>query len=458
MNNEHSVDVAVIGAGIAGIAAAHYLLQENDGLSVLLIDRSQPMSFTSAQSGDNYRNWWPHPTMTAFTNDSIRLMESLEASTNTINMTRRGYVLASRRSDISELISELYKGYGARQQIRTHEYDSAPSYQRAVSSAWQSAPDGVDVLMNKTLIRRYFPNLDSSVSNVIHIRRAGDFNGQQMGQLMLEQIKARGGKRLTANVSNIQRSDGYQLAVSSETETAKVRAQQLVIAAGPYTKALAGMLDIDLPIENFFQQKIAFEDTQSAVPRQQPFAIDLDETSLDWSADERELLHRDPDLAWLTSRMVGGVHCRPEGGDNSRWLKLGWAYNSTVSEPKDEWIDEPQFHRQFPEIVMRGASLLQPSLKRYISDFPSRFNHYGGYYSMTQENWPLIGPLDGRGAFVIGALSGFGSMASCGAGSMIAKQLSGQPLPAYARHLSLDRYSDQALMSELSNSQNRGVL
>ncbi len=60
------------------------------------------MSYTSAQSGDNYRNWWPHPVMTAFTNDSIDELDRLASeSNNAFNMTRGGYVLASRQ-DVGE--------------------------------------------------------------------------------------------------------------------------------------------------------------------------------------------------------------------------------------------------------------------------------------------------------------------------------------------------------------------
>jgi len=64
-------DVAVIGAGITGIAAAYYLCVAHEVRDVVLVDPNPPMSFTSAQSGENYRNWWPHPVMTAFTDDSI---------------------------------------------------------------------------------------------------------------------------------------------------------------------------------------------------------------------------------------------------------------------------------------------------------------------------------------------------------------------------------------------------
>ncbi|MDH3793021.1 MAG: FAD-dependent oxidoreductase, partial [Rhodospirillales bacterium] len=98
MRSDNRVEVAIVGAGIAGIATAYYLSVKHKESSVFLIDWRAPMSYTSAQSGDNFRNWWPHPTMTAFTNDSIDLMRGLAIETdNLINMTDRGYVLATRR-------------------------------------------------------------------------------------------------------------------------------------------------------------------------------------------------------------------------------------------------------------------------------------------------------------------------------------------------------------------------
>jgi D-arginine dehydrogenase len=64
-------EIAVIGAGIAGIAAAYYLAIRHGRTRIALIDAGQPMGLTSAASGENYRNWWPHEVMTEFTDRSI---------------------------------------------------------------------------------------------------------------------------------------------------------------------------------------------------------------------------------------------------------------------------------------------------------------------------------------------------------------------------------------------------
>jgi glycine/D-amino acid oxidase-like deaminating enzyme len=68
----------------------------------------------------------------------------------------------------------------------------------------------------------------------------------------------------------------------------------------------------------------------------------------------------------------------------------------------------------------------------------------GGYYCKTRENRPLIGPLPIRGAYVIGALSGFGIMGSQAAADLLAAQITGGSLPDYAPAFMLERYEDPA--------------
>jgi glycine/D-amino acid oxidase-like deaminating enzyme len=458
---DREVEVAVVGAGVAGIATAYYLCTQFKKSSVLLIDSRPPLSFTSAQSGDNYRNWWPHPTMARFTNYSIDLMERLaDESSNVFNMTRRGYVLASRRTDIADLLDELNSSFGmsGEQAIRTHDDPSTKSYAAPVSEDWHGAPDGVDVLSNQELIRSTFPSFDESVANVIHIRRAGSISGQQMGQYMLERIRDAGGERLSGEVEAIEHNNNFLIIVSGPDGASSVSADVVVNAAGPFANDVAVMLDIDLPIENVFQQKIAFDDELGAIPRTLPFSIDLDEQVLDWSPEEREMLTEDPEMAWLAQPIPGVTHCRPDGGDAGSWVKLGWAYNSEVSQPQQDLANEPLMNSQFPEIVLRGAAGLNPALKKYTQTFPTRWAHYGGYYPMTRENWPLIGPCGPPGSFVVGALSGFGSMAACAAGAIGAAWVTGGDLPDYASTLSLARYDDPDLMAELKSIANKGIL
>jgi hypothetical protein len=82
-----------------------------------------------------------------------------------------------------------------------------------------------------------------------------------------------------------------------------------------------------------------------------------------------------------------------------------------------------------------------PGLKPYLSRLPKSVVD-GGYYTKTRENRPLIGRLPVEGAYVMGALSGFGVMAGCGAGDLLAAHLTGSKLPHYAPAFSLERYED----------------
>jgi glycine/D-amino acid oxidase-like deaminating enzyme len=451
---QHNTDTVVIGAGIAGIATAYYLSAQKKKCDVIIVDPLQAMSFTSAQSGENYRNWWPHPTMVEFTNHSTGLMEKIARdSDNCLQMNRRGYALATRLKKIDELIADLYNGYSenAEAMIRVHESASTNLYQPPLSADWQNAPDGVDVLRNRDLIRRTFPTFSPDIANVIHIRRAGDISGQQLGNYMLQAVRAGGGKLLHGEVCDIVHNGHFQLALDNGE---RIYAETLVNAAGPFVDRIATMLGITLPIENVLQQKIAFEDREKVIPRDMPFSIDLDARRLNWTNDERELLAEDPHTAWLTKPIHGGIHCRPDGGDHGNWVKLGWAYNHASSEA----LWEPDFDPHFPEIVLRGATALNPALKVYYDQMPAHLSHYGGYYTMTEENWPLIGPMGVDGAFVVGALSGFGTMAACAAGSLCASWMTGADLPGYASDLSMARYHDRSLMDTLKNAASRGVL
>jgi glycine/D-amino acid oxidase-like deaminating enzyme len=444
---EH-VDVAVIGAGSIGIAVAYYLVTQHGLRRVALLDPRDPMSLTSAQSGENYRNWWPHPVMTAFTDHSISLMEAIDReSGGRVNMTRAGYALVTRRPHPEDIVASLYRGYGDAPGLVRLRDSAVSDYRPAARAPWSDAPDGVDVLLDRGLIRRTFPSYAHDVATVIHIRRAGSISAQQLGQYMLEAMRESGVGVRRASVRGIATGPPFRLDLESAQGSTHVKADRIVNAAGPFFRDVGAMLGEDLPVRSVYQQKIAFQDRDHAIPRDMPFTIDLDDQQLSWSEEERDVLASDEATSRLLRALPGGIHCRPDGAVDGTWIKLGWAYNDQASDPHAEDPVDPHF----PDIVLRAASRLHPALGAYIGRLPRGAHHYGGYYTMTRENWPLIGRMRTQGAFAAGALSGFGSMAACATGSICAAWITDTALPDYAKALSCDRHSDSALMTQLAN-------
>ncbi len=447
-----SFDTVIIGAGIVGLSVGYSLACRHGVSRIAIIDQGDPMAMTSAQSGENYRNWWPHPVMTRFTDHAIDLLEEIARETgNRINMSRRGYLLATRAATPEALIAELHRGYGeaGEGRIRFHT-GAAASYRPQTARDWESAPDGVDVLSGPALITSLFPALAPDVATALHIRRAGDISGQQLGQFMLERLRAAGGRLIRARLTGIATGPRFTL----HTDAGPIHADRLVNAAGPFLGEVAAMLGETLPVQRVFQQKISFEDRDAALQRTLPFTIDLDGQYLDWTDEERALLATDPASAALLRPMPGGIHRRPEGGDGGTYVKLGWAYNEQPGDP----AGPPPIDPHFPDVVLRAAARLTPALARYIGRLPRGARHYGGYYTMTPENWPLIGPMRTQGAYMAGALSGYGTMSATATGAICAGWVSGSAIPDYAESFTLARYDDAALMAELRSSASKGVL
>jgi len=116
--------IAICGAGIAGIASAYYLAVKYQQPGIVLIDRDQPMSFTTSKSGENYRDYWPDACMSSFIGHSIDLMRELaEQSGDRFDMREFDYDFVSQHAD-NELFSSdhLIGGYRGCRPIRLRHH------------------------------------------------------------------------------------------------------------------------------------------------------------------------------------------------------------------------------------------------------------------------------------------------------------------------------------------------
>ncbi len=413
----------ICGAGIIGIATAYYLAVKFGLRDILLLDKLQPMSLTTSKSGENYRDYWPQQCMTEFSSRSLDLMEDLIGEHgNVFNRRETGYQFVSMLAGT----------------------DIFPRAQAAGDKGLQRCTD-------QATIRQRHPYLHHDVAQLVTIERAGAVDVYALGSLLLSRARAAGVGFLQAEVTAIEPSatGGYRLNILGAEE--EINAQQVVLAAGPFTRGLAGQLDIDLPLETVAQRKFVIPDPLGVVPRDMPFTLYADAQYLPWSAEERDMIAADPGYQWLLGELPAGLHIKPE---SKAQIKLGWAFNRKVEEP----VWEIPVDVDFPNIVVRGASRFIPGLGRYIDKLPTPVIQYAGYYTRTRENWPLIGPLSAPGLHCAAGLAGYGTMTACAAGELCARHIADKPLPDYARHFHPGRYTDEAVVAEMALASSDGQL
>ncbi len=449
----------ILGAGIAGISLAYHLAVRRGLRNILLLDCRPPLSLTSDKSTEAYRNWWPGPdgAMIGLMNRSIDLLEEVaRESKERFHLNRRGYLfVTARRERVAQWREAAARaarmGAGA---LRLH-HTPASDYRPAPPEGWRGQPSGADLLTDPALLRRHYPYLNARAVAALHVRRAGWLSAQQLGMYLLEEARAAGVELLRDEALRLAHSQagGRQRLEVHLRRGGPLFPERLVLAPGPFLGPLAAQLGVDLPLTPEPHLKIAFDDRLEAVPREAPLLIWSDPQQPDWTPEERAFLEEEEDTRPLKGLLPSGVHTRPEGGADSRSVVALWEYHAALGlslAPPGAPLFPLPTDDLYPEVVLRGLEALLPAVRGYRARLP-RPQVDGGYYLKTPENRPLIGPLPVEGVFALGALSGYGIMASQGAADLLAAHLTGEPLPAYAAAFHPRRYEDPAYRRRLAS-------
>jgi glycine/D-amino acid oxidase-like deaminating enzyme len=388
--------VVIAGAGIAGVAAA-YQLAVREGVSrMVLVDPLEPLSLTSSKGTEAYRNYWPGPddTMVRFMNRSIDLLDALDReSGHAFELNRRGYVF-------------LTANHAEADRLRTHESASA----RFLDDARE--------------IRARYPFVTDRVVAMLQVPRAGFMNARKLGSWLLAQARARGVDLVRDEVIDLVVESGRVVAVRLASG-GRIETRAFVLAAGPLLPTWTARLELGVPVVNELHGKISFEDEAGIVPRDVPLMI--------WN---------DPVDLGALGVFPAGVHVRPRG---ERSILGIWTYDARIEEPSFQ----PSFSDDYPEIVIRGLAAMIPGLAEYFGRGGEAIVD-GGYYCKTPDNRPLIGPTPIEGAYVLGALSGFGIMASQAGADLLARYLLNQPPPDYAAAFHPARFADPSYQRVLA--------
>jgi glycine/D-amino acid oxidase-like deaminating enzyme len=440
-----TADIIICGAGIAGISVAYHLAVRHGVRNILLVEEHSPLMLTSDKSTEAYRNWWPGPdeTMVRFMDRSIDLLEELALeSDNVFHLNRRGYVfLTADPAKIpamcaaAEETSQLGAG-----DLRIHRGQPAdPPYPPHLVEGFDPALTGADLVLDPAIIQQRFPFIAPDALAMIHPRRCGWLSAQQLGMYLLERAKACSVQLVNGKVQEVVVENGCVASVKINTNstTSHVHTRTFVNAAGPLIRQVGQLVGADLPVFNELHGKVAINDPLGVIPRDAPLMIWEDRVALFWSDEEREDLASSDETRWLLEEFPAGVHFRPEGGPGSQTLLILWTYELQPREP----VWPLRFPPELAEVALRGMVRMVPGLAAYLNNM-GRPIIDGGYYCKTRENRPLIGPLPVQGAFLIGALSGYGIMASQAGAELLATYITGGELPGYAPAFQLGRYNN----------------
>jgi glycine/D-amino acid oxidase-like deaminating enzyme len=389
-------DVIVAGAGMAGIAAAHQLAVRAGISRIVLVDPRDPLSLTSSKGTEAYRNYWPGPddTMARFMDRSIDLLEELDRdSRQAFELNRRGYVFLT--ADVAEA-----------ERLHAH-----------------AGPMTEFVGEPRTILQRY-PFITDRALAMLHVRRAGFMNASKLGQHLLERSCARGVEVIRDEVVGLVVENGRLVAATLASGSC-IDVRVFVLAVGPLLSEWTDRLNLDVPIFNELHGKISFEDEDAVIPRDAPLMI--------WNDTV--------DLSPL-GVFPPAVHFRPRGAQSILGI---WTYDTRIERP----AFPPVFADDYGEIVMRGLAVMIPGLDKYVRRGVNVIVD-GGYYCKAHDNRPLIGPTSIDGVFVLGALSGYGIMASQAAADLLATYILDHPRPDYAPAFHPARFQDPAYQRVLA--------
>jgi len=449
-------EILICGAGIAGISAAYHLAVRRGIDGVVLVDEAPPLTVTSDKSTECYRNWWPGPgeAMVRLMSRSIDLTEELAlTSGNAFALNRNGYAYFTARPETARAFEEQGReisrlGAGPLRVVRGEASDpelppvswSERASEEELRHREPGVTDGADLVLDPGWIRQRFPFLADDVMAMLRPRRCGWLSAQQLGMWLLERARERGVREVRGRVTAVDTTGGRVRSVDVATPggTERWEVTHFVNAAGPGLAQVGELLGIDLPVVNELHAKATFTDSLQVLPRELPLMVWNDPIRLSWSAEELALLEEDRDLSWLREELPGGLHFRPEGGHGSQAVLGLWAYHTdTIDPPRFP----PAIDPLYAQVVLEGMVRMVPAMAPYKERVREPWVD-GGYYCKTRENRPLIGPLPVEGAWVLGALSGYGIMASQGAAEILTAQLTGETPPPWADAFLLERYED----------------
>lgn len=385
-----SADVAIAGAGVMGAALAFWLTRLDPGLSVVLIERDASFDRASSSlSASSIRQQFSSPVNIALSRFGIGFLrqahEFLDVNGETPELALRepGYLYLADPSGQAALCAAhaIQRQHGAQVELL-------------------SAPD--------MKARFAWLNVDDLALGSLGLRGEGWFDGPALHRGLLRKALAQGTKLVRGEVCGIESGPGQRPERVRLTRGDSLGCKHFVIAAGPWSGALARRADLALSVS----------------PRRRTVFVLSSPTPLTGCP-----LIIDPSGFWL----------RPEGD-----LLL---YGSPPIDDQDDLPLDPDW-RELDESRWEQLAHRIPALEAMRIE-----RAWAGYYEMHHlDHNAVIGPHPAiDNLWFLTGFSGHGMQHAPGAGLALAEWiLKGSPLSIDVRELSYDRVLQNAPFRELN--------
>ena len=346
-----SADVVIIGGGVIGCATAFFASKA--GLETIVLESRDGLgTLTTAASEECFRAQFDEPENIRMMLESVALFEDfaefVQVPECDISIHQQGYLFLTAGVQGRELLRSRVR--------RQHTHGLS------------------DVeFLHGDEVRQRFPFVGNKVLAATY--RASD------GWLSAHELTYGFAKGSTALFALRTAATGIRLdahgVAGVATSRGEISTRCVVVAAGPFTKAVLSWAEVDLPLTCLRRQKV-IRSYIPQVPPEAPMTIDQDTGAL-----------------W-----------RPEVGGAA----LAWALPEEPSEPLErvppDWT--------FPAVVLDGVARLTPFWDRVAQTLArDRVFLSAGQYTCTPDHKPAIGPCrEVPGLYVNGGYSGHGIMAS----------------------------------------------
>jgi sarcosine oxidase, subunit beta len=290
-------DVAVIGAGVHGAAAAFHLA--SSGARVVVLDRWPPAGGPTGRSSAVCRAYYTNEFLARCARDSIAMMDDFEQVT--------GYPSGYRR-------------IGA---VFLHPSEDEPAMRESVARLNELGI--VTEILLPDEIRARFPVFDLAGIGVGAFERdAGYADPAATTMGLYRAALARGAEgRLGVEVTALEERVGGWMVATAEGDP--VAAARLLVAAGPWTRGLASTAGVDLPLH--VERHIV--------------------ATFRWDGAPHVPMHAD---------IVGGYYLRPEG---SELFLVGPLHAAPEADPDDfsPQVTEDEVRALSEAVVHRSPGL-----------------------------------------------------------------------------------------------------